>query len=171
MKTLLVAFTATTLVTVAGVGVVEACGAKFLVATRNAKNIKVQRAAQPGRVLVYTHSDDPADTPETVAEATAVIREWLEGVGHTVLVAPDENALRDRVRGDDVDVVIMGVNSARRLKNDIASWAPGTAILPATATPTGAERARIKGEFGEMFVVGDGKRVALASVERSYQRN
>jgi len=171
MKTMLVAFAALALLASVGSGVLEACGAKFLVATKAAQLQKIKRAANPARILVYQHSDDPGDTPEVVAEATSKLRDILEGAGHKVVVAQDEGELRDRSRGDDVDLVMLALASAQRLKGNIESWSPGMHILPITDYPTKAQKAAIKDEFGEVFVTGDGLRAALESVERSYQRN
>jgi CheY-like chemotaxis protein len=171
MRTLLAASAALVLVAFAGAGIVEACGAKFLVATRNVMNQKMQRAATTGSVLVYQHADDPEERPEDVAESAAELRRLLEGVGHSVVVASDEDALRDLVSRDGVDVVMMGPETARRLKTDVAAWSPGTPILPVAVYPTSAERAQLKDEFGDLSVVGDGQRAFLASIERSLARN
>ena len=171
MKTVFIACAAFLLVASAGAGLVEACGAKFLLATKNVMNQKMQRAASLGRVLVYQYADDPEERPEDVAESAAELRRLLEGVGHSVVVASDEGALRDLVTGDGVDVVMMGPETALRLKADLAAWSPGTPILPVALYPTSAQRAQLKDEFGDLAVVGDGQRAFLASVVRSVARN
>lgn len=171
MKSLFVVLATSAIVMSAGTGALQACGAKFLVATKAAHLQKIKRVANPARILVYQHSDEPDDTPEIVAEATSKLRQILEGAGHDVVVAQDENALRDLSRDDDIDVVMLALPTARRLKRDVETWSPGMHILPITDFQTKAQKAAIRDEFGEVFVTGDGLRAMLDSVERSYQRN
>ena len=131
-----------------GIPVLEACGAKFLVSTRSAHSQRVQRATRPANILVYQHNDDAEGV-----EFMTKLQEWLKGVGHRVTVVPSEGALREAATTRDFNVVMMQLDEARRLRSDLMSWSPNTAILPMADFVTRPEAARAKKEFGQMLTL------------------
>jgi DNA-binding NtrC family response regulator len=144
--------------------VLEACGAKFLVATRSARFQRAQRTARPATILVYQHDDEAG-----VVEFMAKLQSMLQGVGHQVTLVANETALRDAATNNEFNVVMMQLDAARRLRDDVKSWAPGTAILPMDAFVTRPEAARAKKEFGQMLALPTTDRQLYSIVQAAYR--
>jgi hypothetical protein len=144
--------------------VLEACGAKFIVATKSPRFLLAQRATRPATILLYQHTTDP-DVVEFIVE----LRNVLSGVGHKVTVATSEAALRDAAGRQKFTVVMMQLDAARRLRAVLTAWSPGAAILPMKKFVAGAEAARVKEEFGQMLKLPTTDR-ELLSVVRDAQR-
>lgn len=151
--------------------VLDACGAKFLVATRAARFQKMQRADRPANILVYQHSDDPEQDAAGVQEFTVALSALLEKVGHTVTVAPTEDALRAAARTNDFNVVMIELDSARRLRADLSSWSPGAAVLPIGQFLTRDQAALAKEEFGQVLRLPAKESQVLSTVQASDRRN
>lgn len=171
MKNLLVTIAISAIVALASGPVLEACGAKFLVATRAARFQKMQRAAHPANILIYQHSDQPNVDAAGLAEFVEKMRTILERVGHTVTVVESEDALQARVRGADFDVVMMELDAARRLRSDIRTWTPGASVLPIGSFLTTSQAALAKEEFGEVVRIPGSDSQMLSSVQKSYSHN
>jgi CheY-like chemotaxis protein len=171
MRRLLVVIAVPALVMSVPADILEACGAKFLVATRAARFQKMQRAASPATILLFQHSDRPADNPADVAELAEKMRTILEHVGHTVTVVDNEDALRARARDAAFNVVMMELDTARRLRSDIGALAPNAHVLPVGSFLTTAQAAAAKEEFGEVVRIPGSDSQMLASVQGSYSRN
>jgi hypothetical protein len=148
MRKSVIVIAAVAVVAVAAVPVLEACGAKFLVATRSTRFQRLQRAAHPANILVYRHSEEAG----TIEFMTA-LETNLKGVGHTVTVVAGESALRAQTRDKEFAVVMMQLDEARRLKSDLAAMEPGAAIVPMAAFLTRPETARAKQEFGQVLTL------------------
>jgi hypothetical protein len=171
MKSLLVTVVVSAILASVGAGVLEACGAKFLVATRAARFQKMQRAKHPANILVYQHSDDPQVDDAGVAEFAEVLRAMLEKVGHTVTVVPTEDALRSAARTNDFSVVMMELQAARRLNSDVREWSPGAQVLPMGQFLSRSQAALAKEEFGQVIRLPAKDSEVLSSVDESNRRN
>jgi hypothetical protein len=171
MKSLLVTVVISAVLASVGVDVLEACGAKFLVATRAARYQKLQRAAQPANILVFQHSDDSKNDEAGVAEFTVALRDMLERVGHTVTVAQTEDALRAAARTNDFALVMMGLQTARRLSADLREWSPGVHVLPMGQFLSRSQVALAKEEFGQVIRLPAKDSEVLSSVQESSRRN
>ena len=146
-----------------GTALLEACGAKFLVATGSALWQRSQRSRHPAKILVYQHSRD-ADVVEFVAK----LRTMLTGMGHHVTVADGPQALSD-ASGGDFNVVMLELDEARRLKASLESTLPNAAILPMDALITQPVIARAKQDFGRMLVLPATSREVFSTVEAAYR--
>jgi hypothetical protein len=144
--------------------VMEACGAKFLVATRSPRFQRAQRPTKPATILLYQHSQE-AD----VVEFMGLLQSTLIAVGHTVTLATSEEALRVAATTQKNDVVMMQLDAARRLRSALGSRSPDAAILPMKAYVTRAEAARVKEEFGQMLTLPTTDRKLLSVVAAAYR--
>ena len=144
--------------------VLEACGAKFLVATGSPLLPRAERTTRPAAILVYQHNDDPG-----VVEFIVELRNLLNGVGHKVTVVTSEAALRDAASRQNFNVVMMQLDAARRLRNDLSSWSHGAAIVPMKPYVGGAEAARVKEEFGRLLKLPTTPHVVLSVVRAANQ--
>lgn len=142
--------------------VLDACGAKFIVATKSPRALLAQRATRPATILLYQHTADAG-----VIEAISELRNLLGGVGHKVTVVTNEAALREVVARQKFNVVMMQLDAARRLRNDLASSSNGAAILPMKEYVLGAEAARVKEEFGQMLKLPATDREVLSVVRHA----
>jgi hypothetical protein len=144
--------------------VLEACGAKFLVAMKSPRLQQAQRTIRPAAILVYQHNDDRG-----LVEFVAALRNALNGVGHKVTVVTSEAALRDAARRHKFNVMMMQLDAARLLRNDLTASSPGTAILPMKEFVTNAEAARVKEEFGQMLTLPTTDLKVLSVVKAAYK--
>jgi hypothetical protein len=144
--------------------VLEACGAKFIVATKSPRFQLAHRTTRPATILLYQHTPDP-----DVAEVIVELRNVLNSVGHKVTVATSEAALREAAISQKFKVVMMQLDAARRLRSDLASWSQGAAILPMKEFVAGAEAARIKKEFGQMLKLPTTDREVLSVVRDAHR--
>lgn len=145
-------------------GLLEACGAKFLVATRSARFQRAQHTPHPAKILVYQHNRDSG-----VVEFTTALKDTLDGVGHQVTVAAGEAALRDAARGGDFNIVMMDLDEARRLKTDLKSWLPHATILPMGAYVTRPAAAAAKEEFGQVLTLPTKATQLFSVVQAAYR--
>jgi hypothetical protein len=147
-----------------GAGVLEACGAKFLVATRSARFQRAQHTAHPAKILVYQHNADSG-----VIEFTSALKDTLSGVGHQVTIVSGEAALRDAARGGDFNIVMMQLDEAHRLKGDLKSWLPNASILPMGAYVTRPAAAEAKEEFGQVLTLPTKTAQLFSVVQAAYR--
>lgn len=146
-----------------GSPILEACGAKFLVAARVARYQRQQYTANPAKILVYRHTNDTEDV-----EFVAKLKGMLEGVGHSVTVAASEADLRDATRTHDFNIVMMEIDVARQLREDLGSWSPASTVLPIMLFATRREASGAKREFGQVIKLPAKENVVLATVHRAY---
>jgi hypothetical protein len=147
-----------------GVPVLEACGAKYLVANRTARLQRTQRATRPATILLYQH-----DNNASVVKAITALQGKLNGVGHKVTIVSSEGALREEASSNQFNVVMMQVDAARRLRSDITSLAPHTTILPMQDFATRVEAARVKEEFGQVLALPTLDNQLYSVVQGAYQ--
>ena len=164
MRRLVTVFAVIAAVADVGSSVLEACGAKFLVATRSARFQRSQRAIRPARILVYQHSSDRG-----VVEFTPALQETLNGVGHTVTVVAGESALRDAAGSGGYDIVMLQLDEARRLKASVKSWLPNATILPMGAYVTRPAAAAAKEEFGQVLTLPAKTSQLFSVVQAAYR--
>ena len=163
MRKLSVTIAALTVLGYLGSPVLEACGAKFLVATRVARLQRFQHAASPANILVYQHASD-TDT----AEFAAKLQTWLENVGHSVTIAAAEDELRDAARTNEFNLVMMGLEEARRLQASVTSWSPDLALLPITLYASRSDAVRATREFGHVLELPALTGAVLSTVHDAY---
>lgn len=144
--------------------VLEACGAKFILSPKSPRSQLAQRTLQPATILLYQHTTD-ADVVEFIAE----LRNLLNGVGHHAFVVSSEAALREAAGRQKVDVVMMQLDAARRLRSDLMSWSNGAAILPMKQFVPGAEAARVKQEFGRVLKLPTRPQDVLSMVRSAHR--
>jgi hypothetical protein len=142
----------------------EACGAKFLVATRAARFQRIARATHPANILVYQHNDDAG-----VAAFAGSLRDHLNDVGHTVTVVAGETALRAAARRGGYNIVMMQLEEAYRLKTDIRASLPEARILPMGKYVTGPAAAAAKEEFGHVLRLPAKTNEVLSVVQAAYK--
>lgn len=146
MRQLFALVTVSALLVPLGSEALEACGAKFLVAVRSAQRQRMQHTRQPGNILLYQHSNS-----REVVEETTALRDLLNSVGHTAVIAPGEAALRDAGRTGRFDLVMMELSQARSLKSSVQSSLPGAKILPVAVLEETRVRDAAKKEFGRVL--------------------
>ncbi len=159
MRKLSVTIAVLTVAAQLGSPVLEACGAKFLVATRIARYQRALFAASPANILVYRHNNE-----EEVVEFAAALRTVLEDVGHTVTVVTSEGDLQNAARTSDFSLVMMDLDTARQLRGDVESWAPDSALLPIAAYATRPQASRARQEFGQVLKVPARRSEVLSTV-------
>ncbi len=166
MRRLSVTIAVLTVLVHLGGPVLEACGAKFLVATRIARHQRLRYAASPANILVYQHTDD-----EGVVEFSAALHDVLENVGHTVTVVASEDDLQDAARTHDFNIVMMELDVARRLRTDVESWSPDSVVLPMVAFATRPQASRAREEFGLVLRLPAKKSALLSTVHDAHAGN
>jgi len=164
MRTLIVPIAVLTLFVSIYGPVLDACGAKFLVATRSARFQRARYTTRPAAILVYQHNQDAG-----VAEFLAKLQTTLQGVGHKVTLVAGEAALHDAAATNQFNVVMMHLAEARRLRDDLKSWCPHTSILPMKDFVTRAEAARAKEEFGQMLALPTLDTQVFSMVQAAYR--
>jgi DNA-binding NtrC family response regulator len=147
-----------------GVPVLEACGAKFLVATRSARFQRAQHVTRPASILLYQHDDDAG-----VVEFMTALQSALNGVGHKVTLVANEAALRNAASSNRFNVVMMQLEEALRLRADLKSWSPGAAILPMAAFLTRPQAARAREEFGQILALPAKTSQVFSVVQAAYR--
>jgi hypothetical protein len=159
MKKLLAIVAGLTLSVQFGTTLLEACGAKFLVATGSAFLQRSLKTRHPANILVYQHSREA----DVVAFVTK-LRAMLTHMGHQVTVADGEAELRD-ASGGRFNVVMLNLDEARRLKPGIVLALPKATILPMDALVTQPVIALAKQEFGRMLVLPATTKEVYSTVE------
>ena len=166
MRKLSVTIATLTILVCLGSPVLEACGAKFLVATRVGRFQKLLFAAHAANILVYRHSSD-----QKLEEFVVKLTGMLEGVGHTVMVATSEAELRDAARTHQFNIVMMELDVARQLRADVASWSAETAVLPMVTYASTPVAARAEREFGQVLKLPALTSALLSTVYDTYPGN
>ncbi len=168
MKRLSVTIAALTVLVHLGSPVLEACGAKFLVASSIARYQRLQFAANPANILVYQQTDHEGADDDDLRAFAAKLRDLLEGVGHSVTVVATENDLQAAARTRDFDIVMMYLEVARRLRSDVESWSPDSAVLPIVAFSTRPQASRARQEFGQVLKLPAKNSETLSTVHDTY---
>jgi hypothetical protein len=97
--------------------VVEACGDKFLMVGRGAKFQRAYASVHPGKLLIYAR-------PSTDAKAAIrdpQLHKALRQAGHAVSVIEDWPLLEQALRSVPVDLVLVDVAEAPRLRDLVAA--------------------------------------------------
>ena len=137
----------------------DACGAKFLVATSAVMWQRTHRSTRPANILIYQHNRET-----DVVEFVTKLQGMLKGVGHKVTIAAGVTELRGAANGK-FNVVMLGLDQARQLKADIKSALPDAAILPMDAFTTQPVEAAAKAEFGRLLVLPATTKDVYSAVE------
>lgn len=113
--------------------VLQACGDKFLMVGRGAKFQRVYASINPGRVLIYAR---PA-TANKAAIRDPQLHKALRQAGHSVSVIEDWSLLEQAMKTVSVDVVLVDVAEADRIRPVVSAAAsrPETLLVAGPSGP------------------------------------
>jgi hypothetical protein len=97
--------------------VAQACGDKFLMVGRGARFQRAYASVYPGKVLIYAKSS----TNPKAAIRDPQLHKALRQAGHAVSVIEDWALLEQALRTVQVDIVLVDVTEAARLRDLVAS--------------------------------------------------
>jgi hypothetical protein len=97
----------------------QACGDKFLMVGRGAKFQRVYASINPGRVLIYAR---PA-TNNKAAIRDPQLHKALRQAGHSVSVIEDWELLEQALKTVPVDVILVDVKEADRIRSVVSKAA------------------------------------------------
>ena len=115
-----------------------ACGDKFLVGTTGARYLR--HNIEPGKVLVYTERADAADWDSRAAT--------LQKQGHAITITGDSAGLWTTLKQEEIDILLLPIDLARQIKDELAAQSSKLIMLPYVAFATGPDFGRAKKEFG-----------------------
>ncbi len=168
MRKLLFCVIASIVVVGLGMDVLEACGAKFLVASRAARLQRIQVAANPATILLYLSLAQAEETSTAdAAEGDNAFQELLVKVGHKVQTATGMDEFRRAARTGDFDLVLMELETARELQAEVGSLAPEATLLPVVEFGSRAVKSRAKAEFGNVLNTPTTVDRILATIDES----
>ena len=146
-----------------------ACGSKFLVgSTSNPKYARILASIEPTSILVYWRQD--ADTPDEDRWSPSA-EELLATAGHTVTVAIDHEEFLRSANGGNFDVVMMLIEEAREVKDEVSSLLPDSALLPISHNTTRRQLREAKKEFGNVLRTPSTIKDFLLEIEESRDSN
>ena len=143
--------------------VLEACGAKFLAVTGSARLQRTRHTTRPATILLYQHDSDAG-----LEEFMTKLKKVLIDVGHKVTLATSEAALRSAAGSGEYSLVVMQLDAARRLRNDLKSLSPRAVVLPMQSFVTRSQAARLKQEFGRVLELPTTDRKLFSVVDAAY---
>jgi len=114
-----------------------ACGDKFLVASQAPTHDQAFAAMQPGRILIYRHSDSQA---ASVMDDN--LRETLQRVGHYVEVVETPDDLSRALDSGSYDIVLADVQDVESMQKPGAEKAP--VMLPVVYKASWTEVNKLK---------------------------
>lgn len=132
MKRLLFFFAVTTLL-FSITNMAGACGDKFLVIGRGLRYERAYAAQNPGTILIYR--DQKSDD----AKASDDLEKALKKAGHKVQSVNDEATLNAALKASKFDLVVMNLNDATMLEQQIIDSPSKPAVLPVIYNRTGKE--------------------------------
>jgi hypothetical protein len=97
--------------------VAHACGDKFLMVGRGAKFQRAYASVYPGQILIYAR---PSTDPKA-AIRDPQLHKALRQAGHTVSVIEDWALLEHALRSVPVDIVLVDVGEASKVRDLVAS--------------------------------------------------
>jgi len=97
--------------------VAYACGDKFLMVGRGAKFQRAYASVYPGKILIYAR---PSTDPKA-AIRDPQLHKALRQAGHTVSVIEDWTLLEHALRSVPVDIVLVDVGEAAKVRDLVAS--------------------------------------------------
>ena len=97
--------------------IAQACGDKFLMVGRGARFQRAYASVYPGKVLIYARSS----TDPKAAIRDPQLHKALRQAGHAVSVIEDWALLEQALRTVPVDIVLVDVAEAARLRDLVAS--------------------------------------------------
>lgn len=147
-----------------GDAVLHACGAKFLVSSRGARYQRVLANIESTSILWYYEEDPTAPEDEQWDPA---VEEWLAGVGHTVEVAFDVDTFLGAAKNGDFDVILIHIDQARELQDQIAALEPDAAMVPILTLPSRSQYTAAREEFGIVMKMPTTSPKFLAGIEKA----
>ena len=142
----------------------QACGAKFLVSSAGARYQRVLASIQPTRILWYYEQDEK--TPED-ERWNPDAEKWLNQVGHTLEVTFDADSFLAAAKNGEFDVLLIHIEEARELQNEMAALAPDAAVVPILKFPTRSEYSAGLKEFGLVMKFPTTSEKFLAAIEKA----
>lgn len=164
MKNLL--FSLALLAGIAGLGnaVLNACGSKFLVSSKDVRYQRLLASIRPAKILIYWKQDESTKKEDRWnPNATKA----LEKAGHRVEVAFASDTFLDVAEKGDFDVMMMPLRDARQLAVEIGSSSPDSTLLPVLYFPTRRERSEAKKEFKNVLWYPTTTKRLLRAVEKA----
>jgi hypothetical protein len=113
----------------------QACGDKFLMVGRGARFQRAYASVYPGKILIYARSS----TDPKAAIRDPQLHKALRQAGHAVSVIEDWALLEQALRTVPVDVVLVDVGEAARLR-DLMSSSPTHPDALYVASPSKGNR-------------------------------
>lgn len=148
----------------AGEAWLHACGAKFLVSSRGARYQRVLASIQPTRILWYYEDDEDAPEDERWNPDT---EKWLNQIGHSLETVTDADAFLSAANQGDFDVMLIHIEDARELENQIVRLDTQAALLPILEFPTRSEYSAARKEYGIVMKFPTTSPKFLAAVEKA----
>jgi len=142
----------------------HACGAKFLVSSRGARYQRVLASIEPTSILWYYVEDEDAPEDEQWNPDTA---KWLKQIGHSLQRVTDADAFLGAAKSGDFDVMLVHIEEARELQNQIALSGTNAALLPILEFPTRSEYSEARKEFGIVMKFPTTSPKFLAAIEKA----
>ena len=143
--------------------VLEACGSKFLVSSRGARYQRVLASIEPASILFYWPQDA---TTEEEDRWNPDAEEMLEGAGHTVEVASDQETFLRDARAGSFDVLVLPIDEANRLQPDLEALSIDSAVVPWLWFPTRSQYSQAREEYGIVMKLPTTAEKMLAALER-----
>ena len=166
MKKLLLLFVVSVSMVGLGDTVLNACGSKFLVSSKSARYQRVLAGIKPTNILWYYEQDE--DTPED-ERWDPDFQEFFEQAGHTLEVTFNEDTFLSAAKNGDYDVILVSIEQARLLQNEIASLAPDAAVLPILEFPTRSQYSAAREEWGIVLKLPTTTPKFLAAIDKARQ--
>jgi hypothetical protein len=142
--------------------VLNACGSKFLVASKGARYQRVLASIQPARILFYWPEDASTREEDRWNPAAS---EMLESAGHTVEVSWNDKTFLHAARGGHFEVLVLPIDDARRLRPDLEALSESSAVVPLLVLPTRSEYSRAREEYGVVMKLPTTSDKMLAALE------
>jgi hypothetical protein len=144
--------------------VLHACGAKFLVSSRGARYQKVLANIEPTRILWWYDQDESTPEDERWNPET---EKWLEELGHSLEVTFDADSFLAAAKNGGFDVMLVHIEEARELQDQITALAPDAALLPILKFPTQSVYSAARQEFGIVMKFPTTQPKFLAAIEKA----
>ena len=145
---------------------VKACGSKFLVSGQGARYQRILASIKPTNILWYYQQDE--NTPEDERWDPDGVK-FFEQVGHTLEVTFDADTFLAAAKNGDYDVLMLMVDieEARELKDEMESLAPDAAVLPILLFPSRSVYSAARKEFGIALRFPTTSPKILAAIEKA----
>lgn len=165
MKKLVLSLLVATFIVGLSDAVLYACGSKFLVSSKSSPAyFRMLATIKPTSILVYWQQDENTKEGDRWNPDAG---EYLEEIGHTVAVTLDAAAFLSAAREGHFDVLLLNIDEARRLKSEIATIAPASAVLPFTFYATRREKGAAEREFDTVLHLPTNSQKFIGTIEKA----